>query len=127
MTSTVEIHVIPDSPFVACEGKARYTSVKTVAQVIARRSAAEGFELYAYRCPRCACIHITKHPPSVYLRRSQDSRWCATRAIPPTARHAPIVSAGHHTMQAAMEKAGIVNHLTAAPPARDPSAPAERS
>ena len=121
MTShAVEIHVVPDSPFASCEGKRRYYTESVVASVIERRSAAEGFPLYAYRCPRCSFIHITKHPPSVYLRRSQDSRWCATRAITPTARHAPIVSAGHHTMLAAMARAGIVSHFTAAPPARDP-------
>lgn len=82
--AVITIHEVPDSPpIVACAGKARYSRVSVVETVVRERSKIEGFPLYAYRCPRCGGMHLTKHPPAVFVARVMEHQrrngWRAAR------------------------------------------------
>ena len=114
--ASVKIVSVPDHELIACDGKKKYTSERTVREVIERRSAAEGFRLHPYRCGRCGCMHISKHPPEVYLRRIQDSTAVAARTATARAAQLTKVSTGQSAMQAAMAAAGISSQVTEAAP-----------
>lgn len=127
VSRSMEIEIVdaPDSPYLRCEGKSRYGTEDKLRAVIARRSAAVGFQLYGYRCGRCGLFHISKHPPSVYLSRIQDSAMCATSATAATNAQPMSVSAGQTSMQAAMAAAGITSSFTSADPRRSERAARE--